>query len=502
MIDVPEENPASSQNPDESVVAMVAASDVPSTEPSQPAAVEKSGWIDWLHQGLRAGFLSPVRQLPDGPGAWQMLLIAGLAVVLITGASRLEVNGPASFDWRSWLFGWASTALLIVGVWLGLNWGRAKATHAAPVAAWFLLYFVAIVPISMVSLGLTVATARKWLPNWWTGPTWLAWAIFIAFWIWIAGAAWRITRAVNRSAWVAVGVVLYVLLVQGLEWSQLQTQAWHAVYTGDDQGDEDSESDTLQLSQEIFETQQALLDKSLHAIKSHEGSQRQVYGLIYAPYAQDVFLRESAMVQEVLEQRFRAQGHTVRFVNHPATAAQFPWATNRNLERGLQALARAMDTERDVLVLYLTSHGGADFTLATYHWPLEVDTLTASRLREMLDKAGIRNRVVAVSACYSGGWVEPLQGDNTLVMTAADKDHTSYGCGSKSELTFFGRAIFDEQLRKTLSFEDAFKAAVPIIKQREVEGEKSDGFSNPQISVGKDIRVVLHEWVEQWPAAH
>ena len=78
-------------------------------------------------------------------------------------------------------------------------------------------------------------------------------------------------------------------------------------------------------------------------------------------------------------------------------------------------------------------------------------------------------------------------------MTAADKNHTSYGCGSKSDLTYFGRAVFDEELRKTRSFEEAFNAAIPVIKQREIEGKKKDGFSNPQIFVGKNIRVVLDE---------
>jgi hypothetical protein len=76
-------------------------------------------------------------------------------------------------------------------------------------------------------------------------------------------------------------------------------------------------------------------------------------------------------------------------------------------------------------------------------------------------------------------------------MTAADATHTSYGCGRLSELTFFGRAVFDEELRKTRSFEAAFAAAVPVIRQREIEAGKEDGFSNPQISVGEKIRPLL-----------
>ena len=96
-----------------------------------------------------------------------------------------------------------------------------------------------------------------------------------------------------------------------------------------------------------------------------------------------------------------------------------------------------------------------------------------------------------VSACYSGGWVQPLAADHTLVMTAADATHTSYGCGKLSELTFFGRALFDEQLRSTHSFEQAFANAVPIIKAREIEAGKADGFSNPQISVGAQTAPIL-----------
>lgn len=60
-----------------------------------------------------------------------------------------------------------------------------------------------------------------------------------------------------------------------------------------------------------------------------------------------------------------------------------------------------------------------------------------------------------------------------------------------SELTFFGRAMWDEQLRRTHSFEKAFAAAVPLIKKREEEAGKDDGFSNPQIRVGEKIRAVL-----------
>lgn len=449
-------------------------------------------WTEWIRQGLRAGTLRSVQGLPEGPGAWSMFLIVLAVTMLVSGASRLEVDGPASFDLRSWLFGWAPAALLVFGVWLVLSWGRARITHASPVAAWYLLFSVATLPLSLVGVAVSVLALRGYMPQWWSQGSWFAWAIYAALWVWLVITTWRVSQAVTRSTRVAVSLLLYALIVQIVSAWHLNTHAWQAIASHDD-----DEPASLELSQEVFESQQALLKDLLQSITPSTGSERQMYGLVYAPYSQDVFLRESAMVQQVLEERFDGRGRVVRLVNNSTSAAELPWATIVNLKRSLRALAEAMDTERDVLVVYLTSHGGADFKLAAENWPLKVEDLTAHQLRAMLDELGIRHRVIAVSACYSGGWIDPLQSEDTLIMTAADKDHTSYGCGSLSELTFFGRAVFDEQLRKTLSFEEAFNAAVPVIKQREIEAQKDDGFSNPQIFVGKSIRIVLDELSER-----
>jgi peptidase C13-like protein len=443
--------------------------------------------LDWILQGLRAAALLPVRSIPAGPSPWSMLLIVGLATAIATCASRLEVDGPATFDLYSWLTRWAPDALLIFGAWLVLSWARASSRHASPVAAWYLLLAVAAVPVSLAGTAVAALESRGYVPDWWW-EGWQSWAIYGALSLWFVAATWRISQAVTRSKLAVAGLVACVLAVVLLAASQLPAGSWQPV--GNDSGDEIAE---LELSQEVFESQQALLNDELRAIAPSEGGKALLYGLIYAPYDEDVFLRESAMVQQVLEERFGARRRIVRLVNNSATAGELPWATTLNFKRSIRALAEAMDTGRDVLVVYLTSHGGADFTLAALNWPLKVEELTANQLREMLDEAGIRLRVIAVSACYSGGWIGPLQDEDTLVMTAADEDHTSYGCGSGSELTFFGRAVFDEQLRKSGSFEEAFRAAVPVIRQREIEVKKDDGFSNPQIHVGRNIRSALSE---------
>ena len=144
-----------------------------------------------------------------------------------------------------------------------------------------------------------------------------------------------------------------------------------------------------------------------------------------------------------------------------------------------------MDREEDVLVLYMTSHGARDHQLAAAPPAPAGGSHDPELLRHMLDDAGIRHRVIAISACYSGGWLDALTTPSTLIMTAADATHTSYGCGTRSELTFFGRAVFHEQLRSTYSFTEAFTKAVPIIAQREIPGWQGRWLLQPQMRVGQ-----------------
>jgi hypothetical protein len=248
----------------------------------------------------------------------------------------------------------------------------------------------------------------------------------------------------------------------------------------------------LKLTPELMEAQPVLLSRQLAALAPQRPGQVDMYALTFAPYGDDVFRRESQMVAQVMSQRFGTAGRTVQLVNHVDTSDALAWATTLNLQRAIRSIARTMDREEDVLFVYLTSHGARDGQLAASFWPFELTELTPATLRKWLDEAGIRHRVVAVSACYSGSWIPALAGDATLVLTAADADHTSYGCGYKSELTFFGRAMFDEQLRKhTRSFEQAHAAAREVIRQREIDAGKDDGYSNPQLSSGAAIRAKL-----------
>lgn len=472
--------------------------DIP-TSPSSPRP-DSSGYLPvsrWLEEGLRAAFFLSPRVAGHAPAPWQAFLLTLLVLLVEVAAPRMEIDGPARFSVQAWLSGWWTLAAFI-----GLAWWAfpakprpdvsvaADGPRLAGVATCVVLWLIASLPNTLLYEGLTAAIVHGWVRGRVFSAPWLYWAFYLAFTAWSLGISFFLIVRFAGRTWRAAVFALALIATTGLTLWQFEARAWEPDYARKAAVEDDKPK--LHLTQQTLEMQQALWQRTLAAIAPERPGVADVYGLVFAPYAsEDVFLRESTLVSRVLAERFDAAGRVVHLLNHGSTAATHPWATPLNLQRAIEALAQRMDRDKDVLVVYLTSHGARDFKLAASHWPLEVEALSPGVLREALDKAGIRNRVIAVSACYSGGWVDVLANDNTLVMTAADATHTSYGCGRLSELTFFGRAMFDEQLRKTHSFEQAFARAVPLIKQREIDAGKEDGFSNPQIRVGANIGPVL-----------
>ena len=456
-------------------------------QPVLPTAPNHLTLTQWLTKGLKAGFfVSPNLQGAD-PKPWQVLAIVLLISSIGIGLQRLQVQGAAVFDVQAWLSGWWVALLFIALAWWSLPTNAPRVTSiAAACLVWLLAMLPSEVAYQLYSLALAHQLIQ--LPAAWM--TWGYWAAYVSVLVWeVAIYIFVVLHFFGHTKKAAV-VAACLVVGMALSVTQFNARSWQEDYSKSSANE--VEKPRLQLTQEVFEEQQALLKATMLRLAPQREDRADVYGLVFAPYAaEDVFLRESTMVSSVLRDRFDAGDKIIHLLNNGATTKTHPWATTANLEKSIQALAAKMDLEKDLLVVYLTSHGGSDFKLAASHWPLEIAPLTPQELKQMLDKAGVRNRVVAVSACFAGGWADVLANDHSLIMTAADATHTSYGCGSRSELTFFGRAVFDEQLRETRSFEQAFNRAVPIIKQREIDADKKDGFSNPQIRIGSQIRPLL-----------
>ena len=146
-----------------------------------------------------------------------------------------------------------------------------------------------------------------------------------------------------------------------------------------------------------------------------------------------------------------------------------------------------MNRESDILFLILTSHGSPD-GLAVVAGRL-AETLKPSNLAEMLGRTAVRNKVVIISACYSGVFIPRLANDDTLVITAADANHPSFGCEDKAKWTYFGDAFFNIAVRQAKNVKDAFVVARALVRKRELRQHFEP--SNPLMAGGANVLPLL-----------
>ena len=210
-------------------------------------------------------------------------------------------------------------------------------------------------------------------------------------------------------------------------------------------------------------------------------------GVAGASY-QDVFKLEIERIKEQFDTRFGTFGRSIELVNHPATRTEIPIASKTSMEMALRRIGQQMNKESDVLFLYMTSHGLPN-VFEMENAPLDLAQVDPKWLRETLDAAGIRWRVIVISSCYSGSFVPALQDENTLIITASAADRQSFGCSSEADYTYFGRAFFDQAMREQTSIQSAFVEA----KETVAQWENAQGFepSEPQWSIGKNMELML-----------
>jgi hypothetical protein len=282
-------------------------------------------------------------------------------------------------------------------------------------------------------------------------------------------------------------------------------------------------------NQAALYNQQALLEQQFSQLKpSSAGGAAQMYALLVAGDGrEEVFRREVAYVDGLLARRFGTGGHTVRLVNSRSSVQQWPLATAHSIELALGALAQKMDRQRDLLFVFLTSHGSREHELALGMNGMALLDLTPGQLRKLLDASGIRNKVVVLSACYSGGFIPALQGNRTWIITAARADRASFGCADDNDFTYFGRALFEDSLTSAPTLSAAFAHATELVRQweerdaqeerksaaaqartsarqaasSEDKDEQDNQGSQPQSSVTPVFRAKVDAWFAAHPTA-
>jgi hypothetical protein len=258
-------------------------------------------------------------------------------------------------------------------------------------------------------------------------------------------------------------------------------------------GDAPQQEKAALRAEDLLSHQDALVDKALEEIKPGAPGEPDMYFVSFGGNGdQNVFMKESRYTKRLFENRYGTAGRSIALYNSGDGGTRAPLATTANLRRVLLGIGKKMNRDEDLLFLYLTSHGSRNHELSVELPGLHLPGLSAQQLADILRDTGIKWKVIVVSACYSGGFVDSLKDDHSLIISSARRDRVSFGCSDDADFTFFGRAYFADALPKGADFKQAFAAA----KMEVAKWEKDDHYdpSFPQLSSTAAIERQLDKW--------
>lgn len=401
------------------------------------------------------------------------LLLINLAVWALLDFLHREPHAPLALDG---LFGWACYGVLGLAVCALV--ARADSRDAQTRA--LLVVVLAVAPLVLTLFWL--AGDLRWTERHALFATLLG-LLYLALLVpRLLAAAWGRVH----TAPLAIALVLLLASPWALAALNLDTRLWVTEETGQAQeADEDAEAETL------FYDQPARIAAAVARVKAAQTGKPGVYFVGFAGDGdQGVFRREARFAADVFGERFGSQQRSVLLINDVEDRDSWPLASVAGLTQTLKVLASRMNTEQDVLVLFLTSHGSED-GLEVSNGTLPLAQLGPTELRQALDASGIRWRLLVVSACYAGVFIDELKGDTTAIVAAADAAHASFGCEDDRELTWFGEAFLKDSLPGTASLEEAFSKAAGLIAKREEAEHQTH--SNPQLYIGPAMHRKLGE---------
>jgi hypothetical protein len=248
----------------------------------------------------------------------------------------------------------------------------------------------------------------------------------------------------------------------------------------------------LAWSQDPVDAQRQLVNAQIARFPQDANAANRVFFVGFAGYGEErVFAEEIKLAARLVGEKYGSAARSVLLINDRRDVKTYPLASVSSLGYALKSLGAVMNRDDDVLFLALSSHGSPDATIEVSNEGMTAQTLSARTLAELLTDSGIRWKVIVVSACFSGTFIKPLADDHTIVITAAAKNRSSFGCSDTRELTYFGEAFYREALPSSTDLRAAFETAREKIRLR----EKDEGFkpSKPQASFGELMEAKLRD---------
>ena len=331
----------------------------------------------------------------------------------------------------------------------------------------------------------------------------------------IIGAAFLLAHDVPRNLVTAVAVASVVYLIVYLEVGlralagRRQSAAVTAIIAitllfvsvnsafyfyptlwSDPEPDTTDNETQVEKAEVLLITQGPRIEAEVNRIAASEPGHPGVYFVGFAGVGrQKVFSDEIKLAAQRVSDRYDAEHRTVLLLNDRRDVDSHPIATVEGLKLALKDVAAKMDVEQDVLFLSLSSHGSEDPSLSVSNIGVSLRDLSGADLADALRASGIKWKVIVISACHAGAFIDALHDDNSIILTAAAADRTSFGCSDDRELTYFGEAFYRDALPQSATLQDAFsKAKADIASREEREHVRA---SNPQAFFGKAMEEKL-----------
>jgi hypothetical protein len=241
---------------------------------------------------------------------------------------------------------------------------------------------------------------------------------------------------------------------------------------------------------DVWGVQDALIGKCMELLPARATDRPNIYAVAINPHGRQLLFSREA---KTALQRFATNyGGTARggilLSNSSSDMLQVPLATQQNIAQVMGEIGRRTQARPDdVLMVYLTSHGGPNAALESgLPGNIPILAISAESLASALADANVRRRVIVISACFAGSWIPSLANDDTIIITAAAADRTSFGCAEDRPLTYFGEAFLNGPLRRGASLATSFEAAKKMVAQWEQEQKFT--LSMPQAYIGKNMQ--------------
>jgi hypothetical protein len=436
-------------------------------------------------------------------------ILAGISVVYRLLTLRKQIEEIARVATDAAVITWALIALVL---WIGLDHRRAGpgAEFEPTAVAIIALYACAVLGVAfaimrslrpttgyrpvlftVVALLPIVVGAGFVIDLQWHGAAAL-WACgFLALYglAYLANAIRSLAGALQPRA-ALVTVIALAALFPLARIADLRPWLWTPAAAADEAADSDDSQTSPLVAESLLFDERTQIDAAVDAMTPGLEGSPAVYFVGFAGVGEEhVFAEEIKLAARIVDERFGTLGHQLLLINDRRDLDTYPIATTSGLAYALKAIAAKMNPDRDILFLSISSHGAADASVSVSHAGLQLEQLSDDDLAAALGESGIKRRIIVISACYAGAFIEPLKDPNTVVIAAAAPDKTSFGCSDDRDLTYFGEAFYRDALPQAKTLQDAFQAAKAAIAVREREEQETP--SDPQAYFGTQISAVL-----------